>query len=79
MEATQKHCFLPRKGLDFGAQGHQNPSKIDPKPIKNAKVEAKSSRKAVLEFVETDFGTQDSDLGGQEGDFGDQNAQSYFR
>ena len=34
---------------------------------------AKSSQKAILEAVATDFGPQDGDFGGQEGDFGGQN------
>ena len=61
MEAAQKHWFSPRKKLDFGARDLQNPPKMDPKPIKDAKVEAKSSRKAIWEAVETDFRPQDSD------------------
>ena len=38
-------------------------------------MEAKSSRKAIWEPVETDFGPQDGDFGGQEADFGGQNYQ----
>ena len=70
MEAAQKHWFLPRKRLDFQARDYQKPPKIDPQTYKNAKVEAKSSRKPILEALETDFGPQDNDFGGQQGDFG---------
>ena len=77
-EAAQKYCFLLRKRLDFRARGHQNPPKIHPQSYKNAKLEAKSSRKATLEAVETDFGGQGSDFGGQETDFGGQNAVMSF-
>ena len=35
-------------------------------------MEAKSSRKAILEALEIDFGPQDSDFGAQENDFGGQ-------
>ena len=45
-----------------------------PQTYKNAKVEAKSSRKAILEALEIDFRPQDSDFGGQESDFGGQNS-----
>ena len=73
MEAAQKHRFLLRKRLDFQARGHQNPPKIDPQTHKNAKLEAKITRKTILEAVETDFGAEDSDFGSQEPDFGGQN------
>ena len=73
MEAAQKHCILPWKGLDFRAPGQQNPSKIDLQTHKNVKVGAKSSRETSREAVETDFGPQDSDLGAPEADFGGQN------
>ena len=56
MEAAQKHCILPWKGLDFRAPGQQNPSKIDFQTHKNVKVGAKSSRETSREAVETDFG-----------------------
>ena len=77
-EAAQKYCFLLRKRLDFRARGHQNPSKIDPQTHQNAKLEAKITRKTILEAVETDFGGQDSDFGGQESDFGGQNGGGEF-
>ena len=73
MEAAQKYRFLLRKRLDFRARGHQNPPKIDPQTHQNAKLEAKITRKTILEAVETDFGGQGSDFGGQETDFGGQN------
>ena len=40
-------------------------------------VKPKSSRKAILEAVETDFAPQDSDFGGQEADFGGQNEKDH--
>ena len=49
-----------------------------PQTHKNAKAEAKSSRKAIWEPVEADFGPQDSDLGAPEADFGDQNGGGEF-
>ena len=61
------------------------PSPGPPKSIQNrtqtdenAKVEAKSSRKAIWEAVESNFGPQDSDLGAPEADFGDQNGGGEF-
>ena len=77
-EAAQKYCFLLRKRLDFRARGHQNPPKIHPQSYKNAKLEAKSTRKTILEAVETDFGGQGSDFGAQETDFGGQNGGGEF-
>ena len=41
-------------------------------------MEAISSRKTILEALETDFGPQDSDFGGQEDDFGGQNGGGLF-
>ena len=78
MEAAQKHCILPWKGLDFRAPGQQNPSKMDFQTHKNVKVGAKSSRETSREAVETDFGPQDNGFGGQEGDFGGQMAGGNF-
>ena len=49
-----------------------------PQTNKNAKVEAKSSRKSSREVVETDFGPQDNGFGGEEGDFGGQNGGGLF-
>ena len=52
-----------------------------PQTYKNAKVEAKSSRKAILEALDTDFGPQDNDFGGHESDFGGQDGEkaNYMR
>jgi len=77
-EAAQKYCFLLRKRLDFRARGHQNPPKIDPQTHQNAKLEAKITRKTILEAVETDFGGQGSDFGGQESDLGGQKSRGLF-
>ncbi len=41
-------------------------------------MEAKSSRKAIWEAVEIDFGSQDSDFGGHKSDFGGQNGPKLF-
>ena len=78
MEAAQKHCILPWKGLDFRAPGQQNPSKIDFQTHKNVRVGAKSSRETSREAVETEFGPQDNGFEGQEGDFGGQNGGGEF-
>ena len=37
-----------------------------------------SSRKTILEALETDFGPQDKDFGGQESDFGGKNDEGEF-
>ena len=73
MEAAQKHWFLLRKKLDFQARGHQNPPKIEPKPIKSRRRRARAAEKRFWRALETDFGAQDSDFGGHDGDFGGQN------
>ena len=41
-------------------------------------MEAKSSRKAILEALETVFGPQDGDFGAQVSDFGAQNGGGLF-
>ena len=58
---------------NFQAEGPPKSSQNRPQTYKNAKVEAKSSRKAILEALEIDFGPQDNDFGAQEDDFGAQN------
>ena len=71
LDFTMERTRFPSPGL---AKSTQNP----PQTYKNAKVEAKSSRKAILKALETDFGPQDSDFGTQGSDFGDQNGPNLF-
>ena len=62
----------------FQSPGPAKSTQNRPQTYKNAKMEAKSSRKTILEALETDFGPQDSDFGGQETDFGGQNDPNLF-
>ena len=66
------------KGARFRSPGLPKSTQNRPQTYKNAKVEAKSSRKAILKALETDFEPQDSDFWGQEGDFGAQNGGGEF-
>ena len=65
----------------FPSRGLAKSTQNRPQTYKNAKVEAKSSRKAILEALEIDFGPQDGDFEAQETDFGSQNGagSNYMR
>ena len=62
----------------FQAEGPPKSIQNRAQTYKNAKVEAKSSRKTILEALEIDFEPQDSDFGDQETDFGGQNGPNLF-
>ena len=64
-----KKARFPSPGLPKSIQNR-------PQTYKNAKIEAKSTRKTILEALETDFGPQDSDLGGQDSNVGGQKWRS---
>ena len=60
----------------FPSPGPRKSTQNRPQTYRNAKLEAKSSRKPILEGLKTDFGPQDSDLGGQESNVGGQKWRS---
>ena len=57
------------KKARFPSPGPPKSTQNRPQTHKNAKLEAKSRRKAISEALETNFETQDGDFGALKGDF----------
>ena len=73
-----KALVFTTKKARFPSPGPPKSTQNRPQTHKNAKVEAKSRRKAISEALEIDFGPQDSDFGGHKSDFGGQNGPNLF-
>ena len=71
-----KALVFTTKKARFPSPGPPKSTQNRPQTHKNAKLEAKSRRKAISEALETDFEPQDSDLGGQESNVGGQKWRS---